>query len=101
VKGISTKIKRKINASGEKPCEICSSKTFLQIHHINGRDIINPNHSSNLANICPNCHNEIHNGKIIIEGWFMTTEGKKLFWHYFNEEGFTGTESTPPLIPRK
>lgn len=86
------------NISGEAQCQICKNKTFLVTHHIRGRDVPNPNHFSNLANICDCCHRSIHMGKIIIEGWFMTTAGLELFWHEKTQESFTGEKITPHII---
>jgi hypothetical protein len=30
-----------------------------------------------------------------MEGWFTTSGGKELLWHYNNEEGLTGTNAKP------
>ena len=92
---------KQTNISGEKPCEICMTKTFLVEHHIDGRKITNMNHPSNLCNVCPNCHYSIHLGKIIIERWAMTTSGKKLLWHTEKEESFTGYDASPHVITSK
>jgi len=90
--------RKKINRSGSKCCDICHAKELLIEHHINGRDIKNPNHPSNLANICPNCHYKLHHGKIIIEGWTQTSLDKELFWHSVDENSFTGKESKTHVI---
>lgn len=89
---------RASNRSGRSPCDICSNLEILEQHHINGRDIPNPNHPSNLASICSNCHTKIHYGKIIIERWIQTSDGLKLYWHNKDEEGFTGEDSKPKLL---
>jgi len=87
---------RKIaNRTGQIKCPICNTPQILEIHHIEGRDIPNANHSSNLADICPNCHTKVHMGRIIIEGWFQTTSGLELFWHNSGEDSFTGDEAKP------
>lgn len=86
------------NSSGKCPCDICGDKIFLDCHHINGRKIKNPNHDSNLANICPSCHRSIHMGLIVIEKWAMTDEGRKLFWHSVNDISFTGEDANPHII---
>lgn len=31
--------------------------------------------------ICAACHDEIHEGLKVIEGWITTTNGKELAWH--------------------
>lgn len=95
------KLRKKYNKSGSSPCDICGTRTILETHHINGRKILNYNANHNLCSICPNCHNEIHWGKIIIEKWVMTTNGLELIWHKKDEENLTGERSNPPLIVNK
>ena len=90
---MTKKTKKTINRSGKKPCQICNNPEILEEHHIEGRKIPNANHFSNLADICPNCHTKVHLGRIIIEGWFQTTEGLDLFWHEEGDSNFTGIES--------
>ena len=70
----------------------------IEEHHIRGRKIPNPNHPSNLANICPNDHADIHEGNSIIERWVATSSGKILSWHKRGEEGITGEDSKTYLI---
>jgi hypothetical protein len=41
---------------------------------------------SNLAVVCANCHRQIHALEIIIEGYFPTSGGKRLFWHKAGSE---------------
>ena len=91
-------IKRKICKTGSKPCQICNTKEILVEHHIRGRNIPNFNSNSNLAYVCPNCHQKIHYGIIVLEGYFMTTSGVELFWHYYKDESFTGENIKPHLI---
>jgi len=93
------KTKRKINRMGNNPCPICEERHILVEHHIEGRNIPNPNHSSNLAYVCSCCHRELHEGIVIIEGYFQTSNGLQLIWHFKDEEGLTGEESKPYLIP--
>ena len=95
------KSQKDANKSRRAKCEICSTKTFLEIHHIEGREIPNFNNPSNLSSICPNCHNEIHMGYLVLEGWFKTTSGKELLWHTNDEESFSGTDIVPYIIPNK
>jgi len=95
------KIRRKINRSNKAFCEVCKNKGILTEHHIEGKDIPNPNHSSNLCNICPNCHTNIHFGIIQIEKWVQTSNGKELIWHIKGEDGFTEEEAKPYIIKPK
>ena len=96
---IRKEIRRKRNRSGEECCVICNTKTILIEHHIEGRDIANANAWWNLVNICDNCHRLVHSDRIVIEKWCSTTEGKKLLWHYQNEESITGESARPYIIP--
>ena len=73
------------NRSGNFPCDICGKNEYLEEHHIEGRRILNHNDSSNLCNICPNCHYRVHLGKIIIEQWVTSTSGMELLWHTNDE----------------
>lgn len=92
------KIRKQMNSSGMEICPICKTKQILVEHHIEGRDIPDANHPSNLADICPNCHTKVHLGKVIIEGWIQTTDGKELFWHLANEESFSGKNAQPYIM---
>ena len=94
----SVSVRKSLNKSGGCSCQICGEKTILQTHHIEGRDIPNANHSSNLVSICPNCHGLCHWGEIIIEKWTMTSVGMELIWHKKGEESLTGKNSTPHII---
>ncbi len=87
--------RRKLNSTGNEPCDICRRETFLEQHHIRGRKIYKPNHSNNLANICADCHLKVHHGIIVIEGWYMTTDGYKLVWHHYKESSLTGDDAKP------
>ena len=86
------------NSTGKEPCDICKESHYLEIHHIHGRKIPNFNANWNLSNICGNCHNSVHRGAIIIEGWFMTSNGYELLWHTADEGSFTGTDAKPHRI---
>jgi len=87
-----------MNRSGSLNCSLCKEKNILICHHIKGRDIPNANHPSNLVNLCDNCHRKVHEGKIILEGWFKSTKGIELIWHYKNEESFSGRNEKTYLI---
>jgi len=96
--GVKKKNRKVINRKGGSCCDICKEPHILVSHHINGRDIPNANHPSNLCNICSNHHAEIHYGNIIVEKWLMTSDGMRLFWHKKGEASFTGEDSTPNLL---
>lgn len=77
-----------------KKCDIegCNENGYHK-HHIVSRCYGGTNDKHNLCKLCPNHHYEVHNGNLIIEGWFMTTEGMKLLSHLNNETTITGGEN--------
>lgn len=92
------KIRKSLNKSGFSECDICKQSEILVKHHLNGRAIENCDKPSNLCNICPNCHQKVHNGIIIIEKWAGSTSGKILIWHRKEQESITGEESKCHLV---
>lgn len=95
---IRNRVRKKRNRSGKAVCPICKQAEFLVEHHFEGRDVLGWNRASNKADICDNCHRRVHEGVIVIEGWFMTSDGVQLIWHKKGEESFTGQEKVPYLI---
>jgi len=91
-------LRRKLNATGSYPCEICQELNFLIQHHIQGRNIKNPHKHHNLANICSNCHLKVHKGEIIIEKRVMTTTGETLLWHTPDKPSVTGEDAKPHIF---
>jgi uncharacterized protein YlaI len=87
-----------MNRSGKQKCPICKRSEILVEHHIEGRNIPNANHPSNLAYICPNDHQRIHEGLIVIERYVRTSGGLELLWHEASEESFTGEDAKPYII---
>lgn len=58
-------------------CEICgeTNTATLHKHHIVERTDPNTSHDdANLAIICANCHNKVHDGQIKIIGVFPSTQ---------------------------
>ena len=90
--------RRKLNSAGITNCEICNQPNYLVQHHIRGRDIPDPHHFSNLANICANCHNKVHWGDIIIENRVMTTNGYVVIWHHKSDQSITGNDASVYLL---
>jgi len=95
---IPKRLRTQMNKSSTQTCPICKRPERLVEHHIHGRGIPNPNHESNLANICSNCHERVHGGRIIIESWIMTTSGLELIWHKEDDESFTGNDAKPHIV---
>lgn len=91
-------MKSKLNKLGTSECNVCKIPNLLVQHHIRGRKIKNPNHKSNLCNICSNCHYKIHCGEIIIEDWLYSTSGPVLLWHLKNEQSITGRDAIVYLV---
>jgi 5-methylcytosine-specific restriction endonuclease McrA len=73
-------------------CEICGYSGFLEKHHIHSKSLGGSNKKYNITNLCPNCHNEVHRGLIILEGKLRTTDGIKLIFHKKGEA---------PIIPNR
>lgn len=64
-------------------CEICGldKKNILHRHHIIPRmDPRSTDINANIGILCPNCHNLVHSGEIIIIGVYKTTGGVELMW---------------------
>lgn len=70
-------------------CHFCESKDNLEVHHINFRKdcengiVKNKKHltenaEANLVVLCEKCHDKIHAGKIVVDKYIMTSEGKTL-----------------------
>jgi hypothetical protein len=72
---------RKANRQGTEACSICGQVCRLVEHHIQGRSVPNCNAKSNIAWICPTCHDKVHSGDIQIQGWAMSTEGHILLFN--------------------
>ena len=93
---MSQKAYRKFKRSGSDRCPISGYAGPLVEHHINGREIRNANAPWNIAWVSPNIHDQIHQGEIVIEGWFMSTKGRTLLWHRVGEQSISD-DAKPPL----
>ena len=98
---MSKKVERFVFRSGNRACEICGEKRILVCHHIHGRNILGWDKNWNKCWICPNCHDEIHSGCIIVEDWGLTTDGYVLFWHKQGEDPKAFKGATPNLYSYK
>jgi hypothetical protein len=70
-------------------CEICdlAEAPVLHVHHIIPRhDPRSTEHLNNLVTVCANCHHMIHRTRIICEGWYNTSSGRRFFWRRAGEE---------------
>ena len=73
-------------------CEVCHLVTYIERHHIQSKSKGGNNKPYNIARLCPNCHNLVHRGDIVLEGKFLTTAGHVLLWHRAGEEAFTSSK---------
>jgi len=60
----------------QNKCEICKSKLLTDTHHIQSKSKKGSNQLHNICELCPNCHRLVHEGKIILEGRFLTSDCK-------------------------
>jgi uncharacterized protein YlaI len=78
-------------------CEICKKEHSIIVrHHIQSRSKNGSDHPSNIAHLCPNCHADVHNGIIVIEGRFNSTDGNILVFRKWNEKTII-TENVPEV----
>jgi hypothetical protein len=77
-------------------CEICKKPILTDKHHIQSKSIYGTNYLYNLCELCPNCHRLVHDGEIILEGRFLTSDCKlnqtELIWRYKNNESITNVQ---------
>lgn len=71
-------------------CEICGMNDARHYHHIQSKSKGGNNKQENLCGVCPNCHDEVHRGIVVLEGKFLTTAGMKVIWHKKGETPITG-----------
>jgi len=83
--------------SGTMECPVCRQKKLLVLHHIRGRDVSGWDRPWNEAWVCAGCHDEVHAGKVVVEGWVMTTEGHILAWRRAGEAQELMEAAEPPL----
>lgn len=90
---VSTKKSRYNSSLLVDRCQLCGKKSLiggqLETHHINhqkdcengfvkDKPHIQKNQINNLMVLCDECHDKIHNDEIKIEGYEMTSSGKKI-----------------------
>ena len=87
---------RKAKRSGTQPCPICESEVPLVEHHINGRCVPRWRENWNVVWVCPTCHDLIHVGDIIVEGWWRVNGLRVLSWRKKGDETIFGEGAKPP-----
>jgi hypothetical protein len=80
---------------------MCNQKRALVVHHFRGRDVPDWDKPWNKGYICAACHDDVHSGKSIIEGWVQTTEGKILAWHKAGEPAQFLDDANAPLYKKE
>jgi len=77
----------------ENKCEICKTKLLTDIHHIQSKSKNGSNQLHNICELCPNCHRLVHDGIIILEGRFLTSDCKlnetELIWRFNDNNSIT------------
>lgn len=62
---VSSRTAKKITIRMKLECSICGwNKAACDLHHITPKKEGGTNTNSNLTNVCPNCHREIHSGLV-------------------------------------
>ena len=92
---------RKAARSGKLKCPVCDQPRMLIEHHLWGRDIPEKNKLWNRCWICPSCHDEVHSGRIILEGWALTSDGKNLIWHRAGDTTIVNNGAVTPIYGKK
>ena len=83
--------------SAQRSCDVCKHYFPLVRHHLNGREIPKYDEPFNVAEVCPNCHQDIHSGEVVVEGWMQTSVGRELIWRNKNSDPVTDRSCTPYL----
>lgn len=75
-------------------CEICNTDTInIKKHHIQSKSLGGSDKPFNIARLCSECHDNVHNGIFILEGKFTSLSLSRpilLVWRHFFEESVTG-----------
>lgn len=97
---VSTKKSRYNSSLLVDRCQLCGKKSLiggqLETHHINhqkdcengfvkDKPHIQKNQINNLMILCDECHDKIHNDEIHVEGYEMTSSGKKVKFSSVNK----------------
>lgn len=78
---------RKAAKAIKKQCEVCGWDKSLHLHHIIPQcDKRCTDSLQNLAVLCANCHNLVHDGEITIIGVYSSTAGRKLMFFRKGEQ---------------
>jgi hypothetical protein len=93
---MTKKARRKAARAGTAPCAVCGRSRALVEHHIRGREGKDAGAAWNLAWVCPDCHDDIHRGDVLLEGWFGTSGGRRLHWHRRGDPDVAGPGIEPP-----
>lgn len=76
-------------------CNICSKVDNLHVHHIDEQHTadnngyikhFHKNDEHNLITLCEKCHNDVHSNKLLIEGYFSTSQGIQVKHKYIKDD---------------
>ena len=75
--GITKERRKQVYRRDGYQCALCSSTTYLQIHHVIPRGEGGSDFPENLITLCSTCHAQIH-GYIPLEADYMTKDDLEL-----------------------
>jgi len=78
---------------------VCEDKAQINFHHIVPKSMGGSNKSSNLIELCPNCHARIyivgmehgshsveHSNSVILHGKYLSTGGQVISYQYIDDD---------------
>lgn len=103
---MSRRTEREVSRSGKQKCAVCLEYYPLVEHHLCGRGVKDWDKPWNRCRICANCHDKVHlqegnSERVILEGWYGTTGGRRLVWHKEGEESITGYDCVCPTYAQE
>jgi DNA mismatch repair protein MutS len=81
-------------------CGVCNTNKATEVHHIKYQCNGGTNSEHNLVPLCTKCHNEEHNGYLNIQGYIMTSTGRKLDFSY-NQQSICVLDTVQNITPQE
>ena len=82
IKNISSKLSNYNSNVVVNYCAICQSDLQLETHHIVYKCKKGTDEQNNVCILCHKCHEKVHHGNLVIEGYVQTTEKTYLNFYY-------------------
>lgn len=88
-------------------CTVCLNNSASDVHHIKEQCAADAdgyigthhkNNEHNLVPLCKKCHDNVHNNKLIIHGYKMTSEGRKLFFDHVSTFDYSNNDVVNNVI---